>query len=173
MQRGEWGNLGDSAGDHTHCRRARLDYCVSWKLPGEVREHHTEITAQSSQWIPNPDETGPVSLTGEDLNSVWKLGDQNPKVMNSCFCLYINWKRLLYDKAPTAVFRWLVTIIMTDFLLLANFLYFEKIKAGLWDCFAVCISPSPNVFDLYVVHVTSEGSRQLVLPWTYCFPFWY
>jgi hypothetical protein len=32
-----------------HCKRARLDYGVSWKLPREVREHHTGITAQSSQ----------------------------------------------------------------------------------------------------------------------------
>jgi hypothetical protein len=46
------------------------------------------------------------------------------------------------------------------FLLLACFPYFEKIKAGLWDCLAVCISP-PKFFILYVVCVTSKGSGQL------------
>jgi hypothetical protein len=72
-------------------------------------------TAQSSHWFPNPGETRPLSLIGESLNSVQKSDDQNPKVMNSCFHLCIHWKRLSYDVARSAVFRWLVIIILTDF----------------------------------------------------------
>jgi hypothetical protein len=43
------------------------------------------------------------------------------------------------------------------FLLLACFPYFEKIKAGLWGCFAVCISP-PIIF-ISVLSVSHQGSR--------------
>jgi hypothetical protein len=41
-------------------------------------ENTTGITAQSSQWFPHPDETGPLSLIGKDLNSVQKSDDWNP-----------------------------------------------------------------------------------------------
>jgi hypothetical protein len=52
-----------------------LNYQAFRKLPHEVREHHTRITVQSSQWFPHQDETGPLSFAVEDLNSVQKLDD--------------------------------------------------------------------------------------------------
>jgi hypothetical protein len=46
------------------------------------------------------------------------------------------------------------------FLLLAYFPYFEKIKAGLWDCLAVRISPIIFFISMWSVSF---------LPWTSCF----
>jgi hypothetical protein len=127
----------------------------------------TGITVQSSQWFPNPDETGPLSLIGKDWNSIQKSDDQNSKVMNSCFHLRINWKRLLCE--PTAVFRWLVSTYWQIFIGLLSLFWRNKSRLMRLPCYLY----PPNFFDFYVVRVTSEGSRQLVLPWTSCFLFWY
>jgi hypothetical protein len=130
----QWGKLGDSARGHIHCKRARLDYWVSRKLPCEIRIPLLRAAIDFWTQVRQSFNRRGFKLSPEGRWSEPKSYEQLLPPMHTLKETVL-WRSTFCCVQVTGHHH-------TDrFLLLAYFPYFKKIKAGLWDCLTVYISP--------------------------------